>query len=433
MTKIASLTPQQEADLSATCDKWLKIGRNTAPLDRSRAQSAITAMYAAIGKPAPMYMTFSSPAVAMIAISILRSLAKDQLGDQINDQLWGQIKDQLGGHIRSQIGSQIGEQIVDQLRSQLVDQLWYQLKDQLKEQIRDRIWGQLRNQLWGQLNDQIGDQLRGQLVDQLGENLGDQIEDQIGGQLRGQLVDQLVGHLNWDYFAGQHWCAWEVFFDFCNRIGVSYTSEQRATLDLWLEQSQACHWWWPMDGLCILTERNTVLTVDDRGRLHNEAGPAVMYSDGWALHAWHGLTIPQELDYIIHSPQQITTAAIEAQNNAELRRVMIDRYGPARYVTDSGAIVVQKTPDDHPMVGLRSAALLFKAVPDDEPIVYVDLLNSTPEPDGSVKRYMLRVSPHEYDGETTRNVHAAAASTWRNSDGSLVYKDWRDYQPIAES
>jgi hypothetical protein len=65
--------------------------------------------------------------------------------------------------------------------------------------------------------------------------------------------------------------------------------------------------------------------------------------------------------------------------------------------------------------------------------VYVDLLNSTPEPNGEVKRYMLRVDPKAYDGEAELNVHAAAASTWRNADGSLTYQNWRDYAPDAES
>jgi hypothetical protein len=94
---------------------------------------------------------------------------------------------------------------------------------------------------------------------------------------------------------------------------------------------------------------------------------------------------------------------------------------------------VQELPADHPIKGLRSAKLLRKQVPDDEPIVYVDLLNSTPEPDGTTKRYMLRVDPNAYAGDAQTNIQAAAASTWRNADGSLAYRNWRDYAPAAES
>jgi hypothetical protein len=51
-------------------------------------------------------------------------------------------------------------------------------------------------------------------------------------------------------------------------------------------------------------------------------------------------------------------------------------------------------------IGLtHQRACLRKEVPDDEPIVMVDLLNSTPEPDGTIEALlMLRVHPQAYGG-----------------------------------
>jgi hypothetical protein len=72
-------------------------------------------------------------------------------------------------------------------------------------------------------------------------------------------------------------------------------------------------------------------------------------------------------------------------------------------------------------------------VPGVEPIIMVDLLNSTPEPDGSVKRYLLRVDPNAYGGEASRDCLAAVASTWRMPDGALAFKRPSDYSPIFES
>lgn len=112
---------------------------------------------------------------------------------------------------------------------------------------------------------------------------------------------------------------------------------------------------------------------------------------------------------------------------------MITRYGSARYLKDSGATIVHELPDDHPIKGLRTARLLAKEVPGDETIVMIDLLNSTPEPDGSTKRYQLRVDPNAYGGEASRDAHAAAASTWRAPDGSLAFKKPADYTPAFES
>ena len=165
-------------------------------------------------------------------------------------------------------------------------------------------------------------------------------------------------------------------------------------------------------------------------RLHNSTGPAVAFRDGWGVYAVHGVRVPAD---IIERPGSITVQRIEAEANAEVRRVMIDRYGSARYVQDSGARIVDQRGNDDPIVGLRTARLLIKAVKDDEVIVCVDLLNSTPEPDGSVKRYQLRVDPKAYGGAASLNCLAAVASTWRNKDGSLFFKSPADYRLEFES
>ena len=63
---------------------------------------------------------------------------------------------------------------------------------------------------------------------------------------------------------------------------------------------------------------------------------------------------------------------------------MIDRYGLERYVRDSGAAVAHAD----------EVGTLYRIdVPNDEPIVTVSVTNSTPEPDGTSKQYLLRVPP----------------------------------------
>jgi hypothetical protein len=222
------------------------------------------------------------------------------------------------------------------------------------------------------------------------------------------------------------YAAWVSFFrDVC---GLEFSKAPEFDIAETLVKS--CGWTWWHQNVLAISDRPHTINRDDRGRLHCEDGPSIAYRDGWCLYHWHGVVVPMD---IIEEPESITVARIESEQNAEVRRVMMERYGYARYVTDSGAIVVDSVPADHPMIGLRDAKLMVKDVPDDESIVYIDLLNSTPEPDGSVKRYMLRVDPNAYDGAASRCVHAAAASTWRNADGSLAFKRYQDYRPSAES
>ena len=178
-------------------------------------------------------------------------------------------------------------------------------------------------------------------------------------------------------------------------------------LDVW------CH-----ENVVALSTRPEFIQRDERGRLHCSHGPSVRYRDGVMLYHWHGVEVPAA---VVERPQDITVRQIEDEPNFEIRRVMVERYELARYIVDSGATVVHELPADHPLPGLRTARLLRRAarwrapisfedelerieyelaqededkltgeVRTGEPIFYVDLLNSTPEPDGSVKRYVLR-------------------------------------------
>jgi pyrimidine operon attenuation protein/uracil phosphoribosyltransferase len=68
-------------------------------------------------------------------------------------------------------------------------------------------------------------------------------------------------------------------------------------------------------------------------------------------------------------------------------------------------------------------------------IVMLDLLNSTPEPDGTVKRYVIPVDDTLYGGRAGRECIAASASTWRKRGDrtQLVFASPEAYQPAFES
>jgi hypothetical protein len=185
---------------------------------------------------------------------------------------------------------------------------------------------------------------------------------------------------------------------------------------------------------CIVSERPELTVRDERGLLHSAEGPSVRWRDGWSLYHWHGTRLPWDRKDVITHPGELTPDRIDREGHRMVRRVMLERYGLARFVLDSGPTVVQAMPLDHPVKGLRGARLLSKQVGgDEETLVFVELVNSTPEPDGTLRRYMLRVDPGAYQGLAARDCHAAAASTWRRADGGLAYERHTDYQPASES
>jgi len=90
---------------------------------------------------------------------------------------------------------------------------------------------------------------------------------------------------------------------------------------------------------------------------------------------------------------------IDAEPNAEIRRVMIERYGTARYVRDSGAVEVDRWTDE----AGQPVRLLRRDVPGDEAIVMLHLVNSTVDPDGKRREYWRRVPPTQMSAWEARN------------------------------
>jgi hypothetical protein len=149
-----------------------------------------------------------------------------------------------------------------------------------------------------------------------------------------------------------------------------------------------------MRGVVILTERPSELHRDDEGRLHNESGPAVRYPDGWSIYAIHAVRVPQR---VVEEPETITVEQIRGERNAEVRRVMIERFGADRYLLASDAKLVQED---------ECGKLWRVDLEEDEPLVMVCCMNSTAEPDGSFREYHLRVPP------TTKTAREGIAWTF---------------------
>jgi hypothetical protein len=179
---------------------------------------------------------------------------------------------------------------------------------------------------------------------------------------------------------GQHEAGWLSFYDFFrDAVGLH---EQTEKIDGLTALSQSAGWALPCTDLCFVSERHNELRRDERGRLHSLDQAAVEYPDGWRIYAVHGVRVP---DWIIERPAEITVARIDAETNAEVRRVMVERYGAARFVKDSGAAVV-----DHDE---RWGTLYRREITDDEPLLMVEVINRSPEPDGEFRHYSLRVPP----------------------------------------
>ncbi|MEY9854908.1 hypothetical protein ABH935_000507 [Catenulispora sp. GAS73] len=171
--------------------------------------------------------------------------------------------------------------------------------------------------------------------------------------------------------------------------------------------ARSAGWWWPFENAVVLTERPLALRLDDQDRLHHGDGPALAYSDGFALHSWRGTLLTPEFGRRLAAT---TPETIRAEENAELRRMMVEHYTPERFLKESGATPLQED---------EAGKLWRVEMGSDEAIVMVEVVNSSPEPDGTFNIYFLRVPPD------TRTAKAGVAWTFGLTED--------EYQPLRQT
>ncbi len=175
-----------------------------------------------------------------------------------------------------------------------------------------------------------------------------------------------------DAVLGQHDAAWLAAFD--GQEGAEGLAGIAAV-------ARAAGWWWPYEKTAVVCERPVELHLDEAGRLDRGDGPALAFPDGFALYAWRGMPVPPEF---LDGLTELTPRRIREEENAELRRVMLEHYGYDRYLKESDAAPVQRD---------ETGVLWRLELEGDEPQVMVEVVNSTPEPDGTHRTYWLRVPP----------------------------------------
>ncbi|MEU8247396.1 DUF6745 domain-containing protein [Nonomuraea sp. NPDC048916] len=202
--------------------------------------------------------------------------------------------------------------------------------------------------------------------------------DRIVTDIRRALADlggEALRQISLDAVLGQHDAPWLSAFDGLDGLGGL------GGLGGLKRMAETSGWWWPFERLAIVTDRPVELHLDELGRLHRADGPALSYRDGFVLHAWHGMPVPAGFGAEM---LELTPGRIRNEPNAELRRVMLEHFGLERYLAESGAV---------PGHSDETGVLWRVDLPDDEPIVMVEVVNSTPEPDGTSRTYFLRVPP----------------------------------------
>jgi len=135
--------------------------------------------------------------------------------------------------------------------------------------------------------------------------------------------------------------------------------------------------WWANAETFVACKAPVTRKLDAGGLLHAESGPAIAYADGAEGWFWHGRRIERAL---LERRAEITLAEITAESNVERRRLLLELHGIERAITGMGAKKIAEDP----------TGILWSCAG----IMLVEVVNATKEPDGTYRRYFLRVPPH---------------------------------------
>lgn len=335
MKRIDTITDEQLPILDRKAKEWAEIGLATGPIDIERAKSGVAAAYKAADLTPPLYHVFlDSPYRGAIGVFVLK-------------EIFSTLAEMQAGNDAYDAASDTRDYTTASVLQQVIDEVWTQLLPQFK----------------ANEGSDMPDPVRGYAA--FRKNIHD-IVDKSG--------------MRWESspIYGHHDAAWLAFYDTLGELGIPETV---APMQGMMEVAKTAGWWWPLTDSVIVTRRPDMLNRDEQGRLHSDSTAAIAYADGWKLWAWHGVLVPQQ---VIEAPHTLTTDQIINETNAEVKRVMLERYGFDTFMQNTKA----EKMDSSDFGTLWKADLGEGETGDDRYLVMVEVV--CPSTD---RKYMLRVPP----------------------------------------
>ncbi|GIH22760.1 hypothetical protein Aph01nite_10700 [Acrocarpospora phusangensis] len=433
MTTLA-LSPELAARITDAVTRWELTAYATGPANRPAAEEGVRAAYRQAGLPEPeQIIWFASPAQAAVAATVLAGDPETRAEARESNALPEALLElDAGAPVRDLVRTRPWERVRAEAAALLTPAAWA------------AACALVNADCWPRVNGLAGEIRRG--IGRLAATPGSTSSEEARSAGRPRRprpaeedggVGMLLRRTTLDAILGQHDAPWLAFFEAFGRMddgtddgtvgagdgtggtddgtvgagdgtgsagggtgsagggtgstdggagggadgGAGGGAVDLAPLDGLMRVAREAGWWWPFEHAVLICERPSELHLDDLGRLHRAVGPALAFPDGFALHAWRGMPVPPEFGAAM---ADLSVTRIREEDNAELRRVMLEHFGFDRYLQESGADLVHRD---------ETGTLWRAPVADDEPLTMVEVVNSTPEPDGTSRTYFLRVPP----------------------------------------
>lgn len=141
------------------------------------------------------------------------------------------------------------------------------------------------------------------------------------------------------WYVGIWWRTWSGYYAGAELLGVKFDQDKYELFRDWNNRAPV---WCAYNGLCVVSRNPTEIHWQDQ-ELHNESGPAVRYVDGWGAWAINGVQVDEQ---VVMRPETQTIQQIRAEENQEVKRVRIERFGWKRYIEEVGATLLDRRRND---------------------------------------------------------------------------------------
>ncbi|MEP0800787.1 hypothetical protein NDI37_09490 [Funiculus sociatus GB2-A5] len=268
----------------------------TKPIDFQKAKNAIISAYATIGKEEPEVLFFRSPYAGCTQLFNLLKLDNTQ-----EEQTFGKLKSLIVW------GESLSKPLQGILEGLPCQALWKHIQNTIAS---DHIALEPTagdKEAWWELDELINNS-----PELLGADSSSFDADDIYPVTPTELFKQIY--------------ATEFYV---SSLGVTLDQKTREAFDCLNQLFEHCGLIFPFEKVCIVCDRPTKLLLDNEDRLHAEGEPAIQFADGWHTgYYYHGVKLPEKYGKL--HPHQWQAQWLLEEDNAELRRVLIQGIGYAR-------------------------------------------------------------------------------------------------------
>lgn len=340
-SSISKLTPHLDSVLRSYYADWLEIARTTAKADRRRVEESIRRIYSSSELPPPVVIWCQSPLQLVVLPTFVslcsrlseyeRAVVRERLEARRKRfsvdvrnwiTLWNTVSTnidkitidgQLGGLVNSQLTMQLQREMPRKLGDEFDKHISGEAKEQLGSMLKSRLrpdfqasktrvglsvplWNFLSGEMWQFIAAITEARAAGSgSVGWFSKIIGAPIEDKEFKVDR--YLEELRHHLN--VAVSTHWFGpWDMYdlllYDFARQHteSVKYGEPNDSQATAWLSLARHAAAYEFRAGVCFVCEHPSQLSLDNRSNAHRENGPAMEFSDGWNVYAWHGRRVP---------------------------------------------------------------------------------------------------------------------------------------------